>query len=183
MIKIPCPIEGLLLYEAKKFGDQRGYFFESYRQDRFQSWVDTPMSFVQDNVSKSNRGTLRGLHFQAPPYAQAKLVHVVEGEVFDVAVDLRKNSPTYGQWHGVHLSAENARHFYIPRGFAHGFLVLSETAIFSYKCDHYYHKESEGGILWNDSKLSISWPAIEGDIELSEKDKALPSWDNFTSPF
>ena len=183
MIKNPCPIEGLILYEAKKFGDYRGYFFESYRQDQFQSWVDTPTSFVQDNVSKSNRGTLRGLHFQIPPYAQAKLVHVVEGEVFDVAVDLRKNSPTYGQWHGVYLSAENARHFYIPQGFAHGFLVLSETAIFCYKCDNYYHKESEGGLLWNDPTIQIAWPTIDDEINLSEKDQELTSWENFESPF
>lgn len=180
---IPCPLDGLFLYEAKKFGDHRGYFFESFRHDFFKQHVNNSAHFVQDNVSNSTKGTLRGLHFQAPPFAQAKLVHVVEGEVFDVAVDIRKDSPTYGQWHGVYLSGENARHFYIPHGFAHGFLVLSETAIFSYKCDNYYNKESEGGLLWNDPAIQITWPTIDVEVNLSEKDQELTSWENFESPF
>lgn len=183
MKEIACPIEGLFLYEAKKFGDQRGYFFESFRNDFFNQNISRTTHFVQDNVSKSSQGTLRGLHFQAPPFAQAKLVHVLEGEVFDVAVDIRKDSPTYGQWHGVYLSGENARHFFIPHGFAHGFLVLSETAIFSYKCDNYYHKESEGGLLWNDPSIKIDWPTVNVDMNLSDKDKALSTWEDFESPF
>ena len=172
MKEIACPLEGLFLYEAKKFGDHRGYFFESFRHDFFKDQVDKTVHFVQDNVSKSTKVTLRGLHFQAPPYAQAKLVHVVEGEVFDVAVDIRKDSPTYGQWHGVYLSGENARHFYIPHGFAHGFLVLSETAIFSYKCDNYYYFDDQHGISINDETFKIKWP-IKTKI-VSSKDKSLP---------
>ena len=164
-------IEGVYIIEPQVFGDNRGYFFETYKKSEFDN-AGLVYDFIQDNQSKSKRGVLRGLHFQKQ-YPQAKLVRVLEGEVFDVAVDLRKNSPTYGKWVGVILSEENKKMFMIPRGFAHGFVVLSETAVFTYKCDELYHPEDEGGILWNDPDINISWP-IKEDILLSEKDKKQP---------
>lgn len=164
-------IKGVYVIEPQVFGDDRGYFFESYRKNEFNS-LGFNYDFVQDNQSKSCRGVLRGLHFQKK-YPQAKLVRVVEGEVFDVAVDLRKNSPTYGKWIGVVLSSSNRKMLMIPRGFAHGFLVLSDTAIFSYKCDDYYHPEDEGGVLWNDPDINIEWPFV-GNLILSDKDKKHP---------
>ena len=164
-------IEGVYIIEPQVFGDNRGYFFETYKKSEFDN-AGLVYDFIQDNQSKSKKGVLRGLHFQKQ-YPQAKLVRVLEGEVFDVAVDLRKNSPTYGKWVGVTLSEENKKMFMIPRGFAHGFVVLSETAVFTYKCDELYHPEDEGGILWNDSDINISWP-IKEDILLSEKDKKQP---------
>ena len=162
-------IEGLLIIEPKVFGDDRGYFLESYNQKRYQD-AGIPGSFVQDNLSFSRKGVLRGLHFQSPN-AQGKLVSCPMGEVFDVAVDIRKGSPTFGRWVGVHLSGENKRQFWIPPGFAHGFVVTSETALFSYKCTEYYSPKDEKTILWNDPEIGIKWPISEG-AQLSEKDRA-----------
>lgn len=165
-------IDGVYIIEPQKFGDNRGYFMETYNEAEFFK-AGLKYKFVQDNQSKSKAGVLRGLHFQKT-HPQAKLVRVLEGEVFDVAVDLRKNSKTYGKWVGVILSAENNKQFMIPRGFAHGFLVLSETATFAYKCDDFYHPEDEGGIMWNDETVNVEWPAVQ-EILLSEKDKKHPS--------
>lgn len=160
-------IEGVFIIEPQTFGDHRGYFMETYNEKEFQN-AGLNYTFVQDNQSKSKKGVLRGLHFQKQ-YPQAKLVRVISGEVFDVAVDLRKNSPTYGKWVGVVLSAENKKMFMIPRGFAHGFVVLSETAEFVYKCDEFYHPEDEGGVLWDDPDINIKWP-YDGEPILSQKD-------------
>lgn len=165
---IKTNINGLFIIEPQVFGDNRGYFFETYKKSEFDK-AGLIYDFVQDNQSKSKKGVLRGLHFQKT-YPQAKLVRVLDGEVFDVAVDLRKNSSTYGKWFGVLLSSENKKMFMIPRGFAHGFVVLSDTAVFTYKCDEIYHPEDEGGIIWNDPDIGIKWPKI-GEIILSEKDK------------
>ncbi|MBR5699663.1 MAG: dTDP-4-dehydrorhamnose 3,5-epimerase, partial [Bacteroidales bacterium] len=151
---IKTPIEGLLIIEPRVFGDERGYFFESYSERDFIEAVG-PVKFVQDNESKSRYGVLRGLHFQKEPYAQAKLVRVVSGAVLDVAVDLREGSPTFGQHFSVELTGENHRQFFIPKGFAHGFCVLSEEVVFQYKCDEFYHPEAEGGIAWDDPDLAI----------------------------
>jgi len=161
-------IEGVYVIEPKVFGDNRGYFMETYNKSDFEK-AGLEYNFVQDNQSKSKKGVLRGLHFQTK-HLQAKLVRVVSGEVFDVAVDLRKGSKTYGKWTGVILSEENKKMFMIPRGFAHGFVVLSETAEFTYKCDEFYHPEDEGGIMWNDPEINIKWP-FEGEVLLSEKDQ------------
>jgi dTDP-4-dehydrorhamnose 3,5-epimerase len=163
-------IEGVYIIEPQVFGDNRGYFMETYNLDEFKE-AGLNMAFVQDNQSKSKKGVLRGLHFQKQ-HSQGKLVRVISGEVFDVAVDLRKDSKTYGKWVGVKLSDENKKQFYIPEGFAHGFLVLSEEAEFVYKCTDLYHPEFEGGIAWNDSEVGIQWPT-EGIEELifSDKDK------------
>lgn len=168
---IKTSIEGVLIVEPAVFGDNRGYFMETYNEREFQN-AGIVNRFVQDNQSSSVRGVLRGLHFQKT-HQQAKLVRVVSGEVFDVAVDLRNGSPTYGKWEGVILSAENKRQFLIPRGFAHGFAVLSEHAEFCYKCDDFYHPEDEGGILWNDPDIGIVWP-LTAEPVLSEKDKIHP---------
>lgn len=168
-------IPDVLIIEPKVFGDERGFFYESYNHKKFEQAVGKEVNFVQDNHSKSTKGVLRGLHFQKAPYAQGKLVRCVVGEVFDVAVDIRENSDTYGQWIGIILSAENKRQLWIPEGFAHGFLVLSETAEFLYKATNYYHPESEGGIIWNDKNISIDWPIDNDNIILSQKDMALLS--------
>lgn len=165
-------IEGVYIIESQVFGDNRGYFLETYNKKDFDD-AGLKYDFVQDNQSKSRKGVLRGLHFQKN-HPQAKLVRVLEGEVFDVAVDLRKDSKTYGKWVGVILSAENKKQFMIPRGFAHGFVVLSDEATFAYKCDDFYHPEDEGGIMWNDPEVNIKWP-FEGEVILSEKDKKHPS--------
>ena len=165
-------IKGVFIIDVKTYGDARGYFMETYKEEDFAA-AGLNYRFVQDNQSSSRRGVLRGLHFQKT-YPQAKLVRVLKGEVFDVAVDLRKGSETYGQWIGVFLSEENHRQFMIPRGFAHGFAVFSETAEFAYKCDEKYHPEDEGGIIWNDPDINIQWPDI-GEVILSEKDKKNPS--------
>lgn len=165
-------IEGVYIIESQVFGDNRGYFLETYNKKAFDN-AGLKYDFVQDNQSKSRKGVLRGLHFQKT-HPQAKLVRVLEGEVFDVAVDLRKDSKTYGKWVGVILSAENKKQFMIPRGFAHGFVVLSDEATFAYKCDDFYHPEDEGGIMWNDPEVNINWP-FEGEVILSEKDKKHPS--------
>ena len=169
---IETEIDGVYIIEPKVYGDNRGYFMETYKESDFiQAGLN--YKFIQDNQSRSRKGVLRGLHFQKT-YPQAKLVRVLEGEVYDVAVDLRKGSKTYGKYVGVVLSAENKRMFMIPRGFAHGFVVLSDTATFTYKCDELYHPEDEGGIMWNDPDVGIIWPDC-GEILLSEKDKKHPS--------
>lgn len=172
----PCEIEGLQVIEPKVFGDARGYFKEIYQYESFKE-AGITAHFVQDNQSMSKKGVLRGLHFQRN-YPQGKLVRVLKGEVFDVAVDLRDHSKTYGQWHGVILSEENNKMFYVPEGFAHGFLVLSDEAIFSYKCTDLYHPEDEGGLMWNDPAIGIEWPT-EGieEILISEKDKLYDSFE------
>ncbi len=165
-----CHIDGLKVILPTVFGDERGYFMETYHYNDFKE-VGIEATFVQDNQSASKKGVLRGLHFQLQ-YPQDKLVRVIRGEVFDVAVDLRQDSPTYGQWYGVHLSEENKKMFFVPKGFAHGFLVLSDYAEFAYKCTDFYHPNDEGGLLWNDPEIGICWPLPE-DMELiiSEKDK------------
>ena len=165
---IPTEIKDVYVIEVKKYGDNRGYFMETYKESDFHN-AGLNYKFIQDNQSKSKRGVLRGLHFQKT-FPQAKLVRCIEGEVFDVCVDLRKGSPTYGKWTGVILSAEKGNQFMVPRGFAHGFVVLSETATFCYKCDELYHPEDEGGIMWNDPEIGIDWP-FDGEVLLSEKDK------------
>ena len=165
-------IKDVYVIEPKKYGDNRGYFMETYKESDFIK-AGLNYKFIQDNQSKSKKGVLRGLHFQKS-FPQAKLVRCIEGEVFDVCVDLRKDSPTYGKWEGVVLSAELGNQFMIPRGFAHGFVVLSESATFCYKCDELYHPEDEGGIMWNDPAIGINWPEV-GEVLLSEKDKLHPS--------
>lgn len=168
------PIKDLVVIEPKVFGDERGYFYEAYNKNTFHE-LGLDYDFVQDNQSYSRKGVLRGLHFQKQ-FPQAKLVRVIEGEVFDVAVDLRKDSPTFGKWYGVILNGESKKMFMIPRGFAHGFLVLSETAVFSYKCDDFYHPNDEGGIIYNDPDIGIERPNLDCKFLLSEKDK---KHDNF----
>ncbi|MEX9851028.1 MULTISPECIES: dTDP-4-dehydrorhamnose 3,5-epimerase [Providencia] len=165
----PTEISDVLIIEPKVFEDERGFFFESFNQKKFDEAVGYHVNFVQDNHSKSVKGVLRGLHYQEEPYAQGKLVRCVVGEVFDVAVDIRKESPTFGKWVGVNLSAENKRQLWIPEGFAHGFLVLSEIAEFNYKTTNYYHTQSEKCIRWDDINLSIKWPLYSAPI-CSEKD-------------
>ncbi|HCR3322465.1 TPA: dTDP-4-dehydrorhamnose 3,5-epimerase [Citrobacter freundii] len=174
---IKTDIPDVLIFEPKVFGDERGFFMESFNQRVFEEAVGHKVEFVQDNHSKSSKGVLRGLHYQLPPYAQGKLVRCVVGEVFDVAVDIRKNSETFGKWVGVTLSAENKKQLWIPEGFAHGFYVLSETAEFVYKTTNYYDSESDRGILWNDKDINIFWP-IKADVLLSEKDKLHPKLSN-----
>jgi len=170
------PINGLLIIKPGVFKDERGYFFESYNKERFlQNGI--LMDFVQDNQSKSSYGVIRGLHYQLKPYAQTKLVRVLQGEIYDVAVDLRKNSPTFGKWFGVTLSDENFKQFLIPRGFAHGFSVLSQSAVVMYKCDSYYNKASERGIIYNDESLNIDWKIKPEKVLVSAKDKMLESFD------
>jgi dTDP-4-dehydrorhamnose 3,5-epimerase len=158
------------------FEDARGYFFESFNHKKFVEQTGINPNFVQDNQSKSTRGVLRGIHYQTGEHAQAKLVRVLEGVVIDVAVDLRKNSPTFGEYVAVELSGANHKQLFVPRGFGHGFVVLSETAIFFYKCDNLYHKASEGGIIYNDSTINIDWGIAESEILLSEKDAVLPTF-------
>lgn len=170
---IETEIQGVYIIEPKVFGDSRGYFFESYSRREFEAKVG-PVEFVQDNESKSCYGVVRGLHFQKPPHAQAKLVRVVKGKVLDVAVDLRKDSPTYGRHVSVELSEDNHRQVFIPKGFAHGFSVLSEEAVFQYKCDDYYAPETECAIAWNDPELNIDWRVPADQVILSEKDKRHP---------
>lgn len=172
-------IDGVIIVDVKSYGDNRGYFMETYKGPDFVAG-GIGVDFVQDNQSASTKGVLRGLHFQKK-HPQSKLVRVVEGEVFDVAVDLREGSPTYGKWEGVILSAENKRQFFVPRGFAHGFLVLSDTAVFCYKVDDIYHPNDEGGIMWNDPDIGIEWPPLQGGFSvdepaliLSDKDKSHP---------
>lgn len=179
---IATEIKDLVIIEPSVFGDDRGYFLESFNKKWFDENIATT-TFIQDNESKSSRGVLRGLHYQKPPFAQAKLVRVIEGEVLDVVVDLRKNSPTYGKTASVLLSGKNKRQFFVPRGFGHGFAVLSESAIFSYKVDNDYAPEHEDGIIWNDKTLDIDWEIEASEVQLSPKDKELQSFKQFNSPF
>ena len=160
--------------EPKVFEDSRGYFFESFNQNTFNKLIGENINFIQDNESFSTKGVLRGLHFQKGEYAQAKLVRVIKGCVLDIAVDIRKESPTFGQYVSLELSEENKKQFFILRGFVHGFIVLSETAIFSYKCDNFYNKEAEGGIIYNDKQLKIDWKLTEDEFIVSDKDIQLP---------
>ncbi|SFT88317.1 dTDP-4-dehydrorhamnose 3,5-epimerase [Lishizhenia tianjinensis] len=174
-------IEGLWVIEPKVFGDHRGYFMESFQRDRFTAETGQDIQFVQDNESLSSKGVLRGMHFQKPPHAQGKLVRVISGAVLDVAVDIRKDSPTYGKHQSILLSGENKTQFYIPPGFAHGFLTLEDNTLFSYKCTNFYHPESEGSLAWFDKDLAIEW----GDIApvISEKDRDADAFASFVSPF
>ena len=168
-------LKGCFILEPKVFQDSRGYFFESFNQNTFNRLIGKNINFIQDNESFSSKGVLRGLHFQKGEDAQAKLVRVVKGTVLDIAVDIRKNSPTFGQNVTLELSEDNKQQLFIPRGFAHGFIVLSDTAIFSYKCDNFYNKESEGGIIYNDASLKIDWKLNEKEFIVSEKDLQLPT--------
>ena len=179
---IRTAIDGVVIIEPRIFEDARGYFFESFSQREFEQKV-RKIDFVQDNESMSSYGVMRGLHFQRPPYTQSKLVRVVKGRVLDVAVDIRKGSPTYGRHVAVELTEENHRQFFVPRGFAHGFAVLSETAVFQYKCDNYYHPEADGGISIVDPSLGIDWQIDPADAILSDKDKKHPVLAEFETPF
>lgn len=180
---IPTDLSGVVIIEPKIFSDERGYFYESFSEREFNEKVSTTTRFVQDNQSMSRYGVMRGLHFQRPPYAQAKLVRCVAGEVLDVAVDIRKDSPTYGRHVAVLLSGANHRQLFIPKGFAHGFSVLSDVAVFQYKCDEFYHPESDGGISIGDSSLDIDWRIPDSRRILSDKDMKHPLFKNFISPF
>tara|TARA_B110000285_G_C15029705_1_gene566044 strand:+ start:430 stop:975 length:546 start_codon:yes stop_codon:yes gene_type:complete len=175
------PIEGLLIFKPKIFGDERGHFFESFNQKIFNEATDEEFTFVQDNQSTSKKGVVRGLHFQNPPFAQGKLVRVIQGKVLDVVVDIRRNSETYGQHFCIELSAENNLQLWIPPGFAHGFVATEEGTIFSYKCTNFYAPESEGSILWNDKDLNIDW-GIDDSL-MSEKDRIGVEFSNFVSRF
>ena len=175
---IETKLKGCFILEPKIITDERGYFMESFNEKTFQAGIGQEVTFVQDNQSFSTKGVLRGLHYQCGEHAQAKLVRVLHGEVLDVAVDLRPESPTYGQYESVVLSAENQTQFFVPRGFAHGFLVLSSSATFFYKCDNYYNKESEGGLKFNDKTVDINWNFPIQDMIISDKDKVLPILQN-----
>lgn len=181
MIKKEFEIEGLVVLEPRRFHDDRGYFFESFNEQKYSELLGEEAVFVQDNVSCSKMNVLRGLHFQNPPFAQGKLVSVIKGKVLDVAVDLRKDSPTYGQHEIIELSAENGLQFYIPPGFAHGFVALEEDTLFSYKCTNYYSPSHEETLLWNDSKLGIDWKCVTPLV--SAKDIVGKKFDTFVSPF
>jgi dTDP-4-dehydrorhamnose 3,5-epimerase len=175
---VPTKLAGCYVIEPKIILDERGYFMESFNEKTFQEGVEQAVHFVQDNQSFSTKGVLRGLHYQTGEHAQAKLVRVLQGEVLDVAVDIRPGSPTFGQYEAVLLSDENKKQFFVPRGFAHGFLVLSETATFFYKCDNFYNKESEGGIAYNDKTINIDWQFSFDNLIISEKDKVQPNLEN-----
>lgn len=175
---IETKLKGCFVLEPTVFKDDRGYFMESFNENTFEKGVGQKVKFVQDNQSFSSKGVLRGLHYQTGAHAQAKLVRVLQGKVLDVAVDIRPNSPTYGEHVSIELTAENQKQFFVPRGFAHGFLVLSETATFFYKCDNFYNKESEGGILFNDPALNIDWQFDLSKCIVSEKDEILPLFKN-----
>jgi dTDP-4-dehydrorhamnose 3,5-epimerase len=175
---IPTKLEGCFILEPTIILDERGYFMESFNEQAFHKGTGQSVHFVQDNQSYSSKGVLRGLHYQCGEHAQAKLVRVLQGEVLDVAVDIRPDSPTYGQYESVLLSGENQRQFFVPRGFAHGFLVLSNTATFFYKCDNFYHKESEGGVLFSDPEIGIDWEFPLREMIISEKDKFQPLLEN-----
>ena len=179
---IKTDIPEVLIIEPAVFGDARGYFLESYNKKAFEENIGA-VHFVQDNESKSSKGVVRGLHFQKPPFTQAKLVRCIEGAVLDVAVDIRRGSPTYGKYVAVKLTGENKKQLFVPRGFAHGFAVLSETAIFSYKVDNTYAPEYDGGILWNDAAFQIDWNLAEKEVKLSDKDAKLPTLASLDNPF
>ena len=172
---IKTDIPGIVIIEPKVFGDDRGYFVETFRKDKLEEFLGFKVDFCQDNESKSKRGVLRGLHYQLPPFAQSKLVRVVKGRVWDVAVDIRKDSPTFSKYVAVELSEENKKQLFIPRGFAHGFLVLEDDTIFSYKVDNYYAPEYDRGIAYNDSEIGINWQLRENELLLSNKDKKQPN--------
>ena len=182
MKKIYTSIQDLFIIEPEVFIDDRGYFMESFKDNWFKKEFPE-IKFIQDNESKSTYGTLRGLHFQRPPFSQTKLVRVVEGKVLDVAIDLRTKSQTYGKFESVILSDENKKQFLVPKGFAHGFLVLSESAIFAYKVDNIYSKEHDSGIIWNSKDLNIDWKINEDEVKVSEKDNNLETFNQFNSPF
>jgi len=182
MKKIHTSIKDLFIIEPEVYKDDRGYFMESFKENWFKKEFPE-IKFIQDNESKSTYGILRGLHFQTPPFSQTKLVRVVKGKVLDVAVDLRKESQTYGEFESIVLSDENKKQFLVPKGFAHGFLVLSKVAIFSYKVDNIYSKEHDSGIIWNSKDLSIDWKISTDHIKVSEKDNNLQSFNQFNSPF
>ncbi|WP_417444245.1 dTDP-4-dehydrorhamnose 3,5-epimerase [Joostella sp.] len=171
-------LKGCFIIEPKVFNDERGYFFESFNKDQFNKAIGQKVNFVQDNQSFSKKGVVRALHYQVGKHAQAKLVRVLQGKVLDVAVDLRKDSKTFGQHIAMELSAENKKQLFIPRGFAHGFITLSETSEFFYKCDNYYNKEAEGGIIYNDPRINIDWALDEAELLLSPKDMELPELKN-----
>ena len=175
---IPTNLAGCFIFEPKVFHDDRGYFMESFNENTFEKGFGQKVHFIQDNQSYSSKGVLRGLHYQTGAHAQAKLVRVLQGEVLDIAVDIRPESPTYGESFSILLSAENQKQLFIPRGFAHGFLVTSQTATFFYKCDNFYNKESEGGIIYNDPALKIDWNFPETELIISEKDMILPTLEN-----
>jgi dTDP-4-dehydrorhamnose 3,5-epimerase len=179
---IKTEFPGLLVFEPKVFEDNRGYFFESYNQKLFSD-AGVQINFVQDNQAKSSFGVVRGLHFQLEPHAQTKLIRVLSGEIIDAVVDVRENSPTYGKAYTILLSAENKKQLLVPKGFAHGYSVISETAEVFYKCDEFYHKESEGGIAWNDPSLQIDWQVPADKIIVSDKDKVYPLLENVTHNF
>lgn len=174
MIFIPQSIPEVILIQPQVFSDHRGYFFETFRQDKFEESIGHNVNFIQDNESKSSKGVLRGLHFQLPPFAQSKLVRVIEGEVLDVAVDIRKGSPTFGRHVSVILNDKNKQQVFIPRGFAHGFIVLSDNAIFTYKVDNYYSPETDRGLAFDDLTLNIDWQLSKEQLKLSEKDQKQP---------
>jgi dTDP-4-dehydrorhamnose 3,5-epimerase len=174
-------IKGLALIKPTVFEDHRGYFIETFNKSKFNSLYGPTDEFVQDNESSSSYGTLRGIHFQKPPYAQSKLVRVIKGEVLDLAIDLRAASPSFGKWKSFLLTEKNKHQVYVPKGFGHAFVVLSETAIFSYKVDNYYHPESDSGIIWNDKSLHIDWQINDSDLLLSEKDKNLRSFEEYAN--
>lgn len=185
MKKIPTKIEGVYIIESDCFGDNRGWFMETYSEAKFHE-MGIDARFVQDNLSYSaHKGTLRGLHYQKAPYSQAKLVRCIRGKIVDVAVDLRKGSPTYGEWVSCELSEENKRMFFIPKGMAHGFLTLSEEVLFQYKCDEFYNKESEGSIRYDDPTVNVDWGSLLNGIEpvLSDKDKVAPSFEDCNANF
>jgi dTDP-4-dehydrorhamnose 3,5-epimerase len=180
---IPQSIAGVVLIKPNIHGDNRGYFVETFRQDLFEKAIGYHVNFIQDNESKSTKGVLRGLHYQLPPYTQAKLVRVIEGSVLDVAVDIRKSSPTFGQHIAIELSDKNKHQLFVPQGFAHGFLVLSDTATFAYKVDNYYSPDHERGIVFNDDELKINWQLPSKLIKSSRKDRDLPKFSHSSSPF
>ena len=170
-------IPDVIFYQPKVFNDERGYFFESFNQEVFEKHLGKSIHFCQDNEAKSTKGVLRGLHYQLPPFAQSKLVRVISGKVLDIAVDIRKDSATFGQYVAIELSEENKHQLFIPAGFAHGYVVLSNEAVFSYKVDNYYHKASERGIIFNDQTLQIDWKLAQNELIISEKDKIQPTFD------
>lgn len=180
---IRTDIDDVIIVEPKVFNDDRGYFYENYKKTELDSFLGYKVDFIQGNESKSTSGVVRGLHFQAPPFAQTKLVRVIKGSVLDIAVDIRKGSETYGKFVAIELNEVNKRQLFIPRGFAHGFVVLSEEAIFAYKVDNYYDKSSEGGIRFNSPELNIDWKMDLDALKLSSKDHVLPSLSEFNSPF
>jgi len=179
---IKTNIPDVFIIKPKVFGDERGYFFESFNQKEFEKHVGQ-INFIQDNESKSSKGVLRGLHFQKPPYTQSKLLRCIEGEVLDVAVDLRQDSPTYKQSFSIVLSGENKKQIFVPKGFAHGFLVLSDTATIAYKVDQYYAPDHDSGIAWNDEEINIGWGICADEIQLSQKDKGLKPLAEIKNPF